>query len=401
MNMTTKARHHTTAGTQTAESNQPRRVPHSSASRRPWAVATSLIAGLALPMLGSSAVTNAGGGYPYDGAVDCSAQFGASSWCIDENRNGSFSREEQFSPTNYSYRNCTDYVATRAAAFGVTLPDNLGNAGMWDDNARALGWAASTTPRPRSIAVSNAGTFGHVAFVESVNADGSVNVSEYNRDWAGTYGTRTVSASTFVYVYVPGLTQNPVAPPTPTMNLAQYANRIVKWDGNATASWFVTPDLKRLWIPDGGTFNELRARGFGGPIVLPASTLDQLPDQANQWVASGSQWGANRTLRRGMEVRSADGRYRFVMQHDGNLVLYGPTGRATWATSFLTGSWRSQEFVIFQGDGNLVTYGGGRAIWASGTGGRGGSRLAIQSDGNLVIYVAAGAIWSSGTAGRT
>ena len=82
-------------------------------------------------------------------------------------------------------------------------------------------------------------------------------------------------------------------------------------------------------------------------------------------------------------------------------VLYGPTGRALWATSFLSGAWRSQEYVIFQSDGNLVTYGGGRALWWSGTSGS-GARFELQNDGNLVIYTAANrAVWSSGTSGRT
>ena len=88
------------------------------------------------------------------------------------------------------------------------------------------------------------------------------------------------------------------------------------------------------------------------------------------WVASGASWRGNRTMRRGMSVRSTDGRYLFAMQTDGNLVLYGPSGRATWATDRLTGAWRSQEYVVFQPDGNLVTYGGGRPIWASNTAGR-------------------------------
>ena len=344
---------------------------------------------------------SAGGGYPYDAAANCANQFGTYSWCIDENRNGSYTSEEQYSARGFSYRNCTDYVAQKITSLGKTFDNTLGgrrfgNAINWDDNARALGWTVSATPKPRAIAVLNSGTYGHVAFVESVNADGSVNVSEYNRAGTGVYGTRN-SVRFDSYIYVPGITQTTA----PAVDISRYANTIVKWSGNSATSWFVTPDLKRLWIPDGGTYNELKARGFAGPHVLDAATLDRLPDQNNQWVASGSTWTGNRTLRRGMSVRSSDGRYLFAMQGDGNLVLYGPTGRALWATSFRTSAYSAQEFVIFQPDGNLVTYGGGRAIWASGTAGRGGDRFVVQSDGNLVIYRGSTPLWSSGTAGRT
>lgn len=191
------------------------------------------------------------------------------------------------------------------------------------------------------------------------------------------------------------------APPPAAPSLSSYANKIVKWSGDPNTSWLVTPDLKRLWIPDGGTYNELRARGFAGPIVLDAATLNRLPDQSNRWAASGATWTGNRTLRRGMSVTSTDGRYRFVMQNDGNLVLYGPSGRALWATSWVTSRSGSQEYVVFQSDGNLVTYGGGRPIWATNTAGRGATRFVIQNDGNMVIYAGSRVLWASNTAGRT
>lgn len=64
--------------------------------------------------------------------------------------------------------------------------------------------------------------------------------------------------------------------------------------------------------------------------------------------------------------------------------------------------------LVFQADGNLVLYRGAdtdrQALWASGTDGRGGSKLAFQGDGNLVIYTSHGGkdapIWASNTAGR-
>ena len=37
-----------------------------------------------------------------------------------------------------------------------------------------------------------------------------------------------------------------------------------------------------------------------------------------------------RVLRRDMYLQWSDGRYRFWLQSDGNLVLYGPSGRPLW-----------------------------------------------------------------------
>lgn len=88
------------------------------------------------------------------------------------------------------------------------------------------------------------------------------------------------------------------------------------------------------------------------------------------------------------------------MQGDGELVMYGPSGRAIWSTDRFTSNWSSQEYVIFQGDGNLVTYGGGRAIWNTRTGGSGANHFEVQSDGNLVIYRGSTPVWDSLTTGR-
>lgn len=352
-----------------------------------------------------STPASAGGGYPSDHARDCSSQFGIYSWCIDANRDGRFQQAEAFSGYGFAYRNCTDYVAWKINSLGSGFSNTMnggrfGNAKNWDDNARNLGWTVSATPRVRAIAVSNAGTYGHVAFVESVNGDGSVNVSEYNSAVKGGYGTRN-GVRFDAYVYVSGVTQTPAPPAPPANNVGRYANTIVKWSGDANTSWYVTPDLKRLWIPDGGTYNQLKSRGVAGPHVLDSATLNQLPDLKNQWVASGSTWTGNRTMRRGMTVKSADGRYTFAMQNDGNLVLYGPSGRAVWSSDRVTSSWRAQEFVIFQADGNLVTYGGGRAVWSTSTAGKGATRFEVQNDGNLVVYAGNRALWASGTGGRT
>jgi LysM repeat protein len=69
---------------------------------------------------------------------------------------------------------CTYYVATKR---NVTW---RGDAGYWYDNAMAQGYAVGPTPKLGAIMVTWESYLGHVAYVESVNADGSWTVSEMN-----------------------------------------------------------------------------------------------------------------------------------------------------------------------------------------------------------------------------
>jgi len=69
---------------------------------------------------------------------------------------------------------CTYYVATWR---NVTWN---GDAGYWYANASAQGYAVGSTPKVGSIMVTWESWAGHVAYVESVNADGSWVVTEMN-----------------------------------------------------------------------------------------------------------------------------------------------------------------------------------------------------------------------------
>ena len=71
----------------------------------------------------------------------------------------------------------------------------MGNANSWATAAQAAGFTVNNTPE-EGIMQSSEGAFGHVAFVESVNNDGSITVSEMNYD-GGPFAisTRTISAS--------------------------------------------------------------------------------------------------------------------------------------------------------------------------------------------------------------
>ncbi|WP_455354557.1 hypothetical protein [Streptomyces sp. SYSU K217416] len=76
----------------------------------------------------------------------------------------------------------------------------------------------------------------------------------------------------------------------------------------------------------------------------------------------------------------------FVMQGDGNLVLYayGPQGRRVCWASNTQGS--GGRFVEYQHDGNLVIYNGSyRPVWSSRTAGTGGDTTNINYHGQVWV----------------
>lgn len=103
----------------------------------------------------------------------------------------------------------------------------------------------------------------------------------------------------------------------------------------------------------------------------------------------------NESLPINSSITSQDGRFTLNMQGDGNLVLYGPSGKYRWDSAT---HGQSVTQTVMQGDGNFVIYGPGGALWASGTHGHSGAWLVVQNDGNLVIYDPSGsALWATGT----
>lgn len=97
----------------------------------------------------------------------------------------------------YAAGNCTWYAYNVRAQMGRPIGSFWGNANTWDDYARAAGYAVNHTPKAGAIFQTNAGYYGHVGIVESVNSDGSINVSEMNNLAYGGFNIvskRTISA---------------------------------------------------------------------------------------------------------------------------------------------------------------------------------------------------------------
>ncbi|QHC58138.1 CHAP domain-containing protein [Rathayibacter sp. VKM Ac-2760] len=116
------------------------------------------------------------------------------------------------SPLRYYYRECVDFVAWRlnrdqgstGAPFKWTwgnLTPGGGSAYAWAGQWASHGWETSSTPVPGSVAWFNG---NHVAYVQSVNADGTVSLEEYNWGNDHAYHTRTVAASSVpLFLYPP------------------------------------------------------------------------------------------------------------------------------------------------------------------------------------------------------
>lgn len=99
-----------------------------------------------------------------------------------------------------------------------------------------------------------------------------------------------------------------------------------------------------------------------------------------------------RSLASGASETSKNGRYRLVMQVDGNLVIYD-RGQAIWHTR---SSGNPGARLEVQSDGNLVVYSKANApLWYSRTSAV-NTKLILQDDGNLVLYSSAGVpLWWS------
>lgn len=103
---------------------------------------------------------------------------------------GSFSAN--YGSNGYDPGFCTWYVANRRMQIGRPLPSNLGDAWTWDDKALLAGITVDHNPAVGAAVVTNSTKNpGHVAFVEAVNADGSVWISEMN-----SRGQRSMTDST-------------------------------------------------------------------------------------------------------------------------------------------------------------------------------------------------------------
>ncbi|MFF1817382.1 hypothetical protein ACFVWG_08805 [Kribbella sp. NPDC058245] len=118
------------------------------------------------------------------------------------------------------------------------------------------------------------------------------------------------------------------------------------------------------------------------PVAAQATTTTVTAAAATtQATAVSDLLKPGQKLKAGNYIRSKNGKYTFVMQTDGNAVLYsGKT--ALWST--VTN--RKASVLVMQKNGNLEVVSGKTVVWQSNTGTSPGAILAVQNDNNLVIY---------------
>lgn len=92
-----------------------------------------------------------------------------------------FGTSALYGSNGYSYGYCTWWAANRRAETGRAIPRNLGNAITWRDIAIVAGYSVNQKPRGGDVAwYGFIGGLGHVGYVEKVNLDGSIWISDMN-----------------------------------------------------------------------------------------------------------------------------------------------------------------------------------------------------------------------------
>ncbi len=135
---------------------------------------------------------NCGGGYP-------------AKWC-------NIGQDTSIDSWGMYNRECVSYTAFKVHQDFLAGRNNRdmpywggsGNANQWDENARAAGIPVDSDPTPGSIAISNAGAYGHAMYVEQVsviNGQQAVYVSQYNASLDGRYseGWRYTTGLVFLH----------------------------------------------------------------------------------------------------------------------------------------------------------------------------------------------------------
>ncbi|MHB8050395.1 MAG: cell wall-binding repeat-containing protein [Coriobacteriia bacterium] len=200
-------------------------------------------------------------------------------------------------PWGFYYRYCTSFVAWRMNRDGGKMTfynymagGHWGDAGGWGANAQKLGYPVDAKPAIGAIAWWAAGTIsrsGHVAYVEAVNADGTIVVEDYN--YASLrYDRRTIQATGLKapsgYIHIHDMPPPDTIPPVITLtcikNGATYASAV-------TPAFSATDGaLKSVTaVLDGAPFTSGALVDAPGPHTLTVTATDVAGNRATSTAA--------------------------------------------------------------------------------------------------------------------
>lgn len=110
-----------------------------------------------------------------------------------------------YGSNGYDYGYCTWYAAVKRAQAGRPVPSNLGNASSWKILAQRAGLGVGNVPAAGAVIwTPPRDYYGHVGYVDSVDPDGTVHVSEMNVAGWGRVSTKTLTpaqAAGYGYIY--------------------------------------------------------------------------------------------------------------------------------------------------------------------------------------------------------
>ena len=204
---------------------------------------------------------------------------------------------DQFGEYN---RECTSFVAWALySRNGFKMPFH-DNANEWGPDAQKRGYLVNSTPAVGSVAWSNAGKWGHVAYVVAVNGS-NITIEEYNEHFNGTYDQRTVPVSAFTgYIHFkdPSVTIiQSQAPPPPTQpaGTQTVTQTVTTTTPTTTTTSSAPPPPAQTWAETTGGVahtwtNYTNAGGTEGPSIASNQTVQIACKIAGFKVADGNTW---------------------------------------------------------------------------------------------------------------
>ena len=141
------------------------------------------------------------------------AQYGGSNLVVSGNGGGGYPtylanapQDSLVDPWGMYNRECVSYVAWKVYQTYGHMPywGNIpANAKNWPANAINAGYSTGTTPKVGSAGVIYGGPYGHIVWVDSINGNGTINISQYNYGVAGQFSRMyNVNPQTYdVFIY--------------------------------------------------------------------------------------------------------------------------------------------------------------------------------------------------------